>query len=127
MVAFITWMSSGSTGSSNHEMSKCSIFLARLTAVASENILRSKLKLYHHPLTHAVGMVGVHHELEVGPDGLPGGLDPLQILGHCEEAHLHLDSPEAGLLEGPGLLGARPDTLPDVDGARILMVMSRGS
>ena len=75
--------------------------------------------------THAVGMVGIHHELEVGPDGLPGGLDPLQILGHGEEPHLHLDSPEAGLLEGPGLLGARPDTLPDVDGARILMVMSR--
>ena len=126
MVAFITWMSSGSTGSSNHEMSKCSIFLARLTAVASENIL-SKVKLYHHHLTDAVGVVGIHHKLEVGSDGLPGSLDPLQILGHGEEAHLHLDSPEAGLLEGPGLLGARPDTLPDVDGARILMVMSKSS
>ena len=69
-------------------------------------------------------MVGIYHELEVGPYGLPDGLDPLEILGHGEEPHLHLDSPEAGLLEGPGLLCACPDTLPNVNGARILMVMS---
>ena len=69
-------------------------------------------------------MICIHHELEVGPDGLPDSLYSPEILGHGEEAHLHLDSPEASLLEGPGLLGACLDTLLDVDGARILMVMS---
>ena len=121
---FNTWISSGTTGSSNHEMSKCSIFLARLTAVASENIL-CPVKLYHNHLTDAVGVIGVNHELEVSPDGLPDGLDPPEILGDGEEPYLHLDSSEPGLLEGPGLLGTRPHTLPDVYGAGVLMVMSR--
>merc|ERR1712176_166345 len=77
-----------------------------------------------HSSGDAVGMVGIHHELEVGPYGLSDGLDPPEVLGHSQEPHLHLDSPEASLLEAPGLLGAGLHTLCDVYCARVIVLMS---
>ena len=69
-------------------------------------------------------MVGIHHELEVRTDGLPGSLNPPEVLANRQEAHLHLDSSEPGLLEGAGLLATSSHTLVNVNSARVFVIVS---
>ena len=56
--------------------------------------------------------------------GLPGGLDPPEVLTDWEQSHLHLDCPEPRLLEGLGLRSTGGYTLLHVDGAGVVMVVS---
>ena len=69
-------------------------------------------------------MVGIHHELEVRTDGLPGSLNPPEVLANRQEAHLHLDSSEPGLLERAGLLATCSHTLVNVNSARVIVIVS---